>query len=396
MFTWFRQTLAVTLLSLQTIPQRLGSSAVAVIGIAGVVVVFVSVLSIGVGFRAAMTQAGSPLRALVMRSGADSEMTSGIAGTDVDIIKQAPGILRDHNQPIASAELFVIVDVNKKSTNTSANVPLRGVEPTTLQVHDEVKLVDGRMLQFGTNEAIVGRAASGQFKGLNVGSDIQSGQLTLKIVGMFEAAGSVAETEIWTDAKILQGAYRRNNSYQSVLVRLDSASSYDVFKNWLTSNPQLNVEVRHESEYYEAQSASLTRLITTLGYGIASLMGLGAVFGSMLTMYTAVSTRTREIATLRALGFNTSPVLLSVFIESMTLGVIGGAIGGGVAYLAFNGFQTSTLNWQTFSQVAFSFRVTVGLLTQGLVWALAMGFIGGLFPAIRAATLPIPKALREL
>jgi len=393
---WLTQTFAVTMLGLRTIPQRLASSGVAVIGIAGVVIVFVSVLSIAEGFKAAMTQAGSPSRAIVMRSGADSEMTSGIAGPEADIIKQAPGILHEGEHAVASAELYVIIDRDKRSTGTPANVPVRGVEPTVLQVRDAVKIIDGRMLTFGTNEVVVGRATSRQFMGLDVGTEIKAGQLILKVVGIFDAKGSVAETEIWADVHTLQGAYRRGNSYQSVLMRLESPSSFDSVKNWLTTNPQLNVQVKRESDYYDAQSQTFTRLIRTVGYGIASLMALGAIFGAMLTMYTAVSTRTREIATLRALGFNTMPVLLSVFLESMALGAVGGLIGGGVAYLAFNGFQTSTLNWQTFSQVAFAFKVTMSLLISGLTWALFMGFIGALLPAVRAARLPISVALREL
>jgi putative ABC transport system permease protein len=323
-------------------------------------------------------------------------MTSGILGPEADIIKQAPGIQHDGNVPLASAELYVIIDRDKRSTGTAANVPVRGVEPTALQVRDEVKIIEGRMLTFGTNEVVVGRATSRQFLGLDVGSEIKAGQLVLNVVGVFDAKGSVAETEIWADTKILQGAYRRGNSYQSVLVRLESPASFSTLKDWLTTNPQLNVQVRSESEYYEAQSQTLRRLITVVGYSIAALMAIGAIFGAMLTMYTAVSTRTREIATLRALGFNTMPVLFSVFVESMALGLIGGLIGGGAAYVGFNGFQTSTLNWQTFSQVAFAFKVTAGLLTSGLIWALSMGFVGALLPAIRAARLPISSALREL
>ena len=396
MLGWMAQTIAVTLLSIRTIPQRIASSVVAVVGIAGVVIVFVAVLSIGEGFRAAMTVAGSPNRALVMRSGADSEMTSGIAGTEADVVKQAPGLARQGNRAIASAELFVIVDLNKRSTGTPANVPLRGIEPTALQVRDEVKLLEGRMFQFGTNEAIVGRAAARQFSGVDLGSLFRSGQLAMKIVGVFTSAGSVAETEIWCDTRLLQGVYRRGNSYQSVLARLDSPASFDTFKNWLTTNPQLNVQVRRENDYYGAQSTTMTSLIRGIGYIIAALMGIGAVFGAILTMYTAVASRTREIATLRALGFNTTSVLVSVLTESMALAVIGGLAGGVAAYLGFNGFQTSTMNFQTFSQVAFAFAVTPSLLIQGLSYALVMGLVGGLFPAIRAARLPISSALREL
>jgi putative ABC transport system permease protein len=394
---WLTQTAAVTALNLRTIPARLSSSAVAIIGIAGVVVVLVSVLSIAAGFNAAMRQSGSPQRALVMRSGADSEMTSGLGGPDVDIIKQAPGLRREGQTPLASAELYVIIDLPKKSAPDSpANVPLRGIEPTVLKVRDEVSLVQGRMLEFGTNEVIVGRGAQAQFIGLNVGADVKSGQNVWRVVGVFEADGGVAETEIWADSRTLQGVYRRGNSYQSVLARLDSSDSLTTFRDWLTSNPQLNVMVRRENEYYEGQSQALTRLIQTIGFGIAALMGLGAVFGAVLTMYTAVATRAREIATLRALGFNTLSVLVSVLTESLALGAIGGVLGGLAAYMAFNGYQTSTMNFQTFSQVAFAFRVTPQLLMLGLVYALAMGLVGGLFPAIRAARLPIPSALREL
>ena len=396
MFNWIGQTLAVTALNLRTIPQRLGSSGVAIVGIAGVVIVFVSVLSIAAGFTAAMQGSGSSSRALVMRSGADSEMTSGLSGADVDVIKQAPGLRRDGQNAVASAELFVIIDLPKISTNTPANVPMRGVDRTVLTVRDEATIVEGRMFEFGTNEIVVGRGANVQFAGLTVGNELKSGQNVWKVVGVFEADGSVHETEIWCDARVLQGAYRRGNSYQTLLARLDSADSFDTFRDWLTSNPQVNVQVRRETEYYAAQSRALSGLIQGVGFGIAALMGIGAVFGAILTMYTAVSTRSREIATLRALGFNTTSVVVSVLVESLALAALGGALGGVAAYLAFNGYQTSTMNFQTFSQVAFAFQVTPQLLVMGLVYALMMGFVGGIFPAIRAARLPIPTALREL
>ena len=360
------------------------------------VVVLVAVLSIAEGFRAAMVGAGAPDRAIVMRSGADSEMTSGLGGPETDIIKQAPGLARDGRTAVASAELFVIIDLPKVSTGTPANVPMRGIEPAALQVRNEVSIVEGRMLQFGTNEVVVGAAAARQFAGLTVGSEIRSGQVVWTVVGLFEADGSVAETELWCDARTLQGAYRRGNSYQSVLARLDSAGSFDTFKDWLTSNPQLNVSVRRETEYYAAQSRTLTSLIQTIGFAIAALMAIGAIFGAVLTMYTAVATRAREIATLRALGFDSMAVLVSVLAESMVLAALGGISGGLLAYVFFNGYQTSTMNFQTFSQVAFAFRVTPALLVLGLGWSMVMGLVGGVFPAFRASRLPISKALREL
>jgi putative ABC transport system permease protein len=394
--SWLTQIGAVTALNFRTLPQRLGSSAVAVVGIAGVVIVFVAVLSMAEGFFAAMEGAGDPERALVMRGGADDEMTSGLGGPEVDVIRQAPGLRREDGRPLASAELFVVVDLPKRSTNTPANVPMRGIEPVTPEVRAEARLVEGRMLRFGTQEIVAGRAASRQFAGLSVGSQVVSGQVTWTVVGIFESGGTVSETELWADARVLQGAYRRGNSYQSVLARLESQAAYGEFKDWLTANPQLNVSVRPEREYYVAQATTLRSLIRTVGFGIAALMGVGAVFGAILTMYTAVAARTREIATLRALGFNAVSVVCSVLAEALGLAAVGGAVGGVLAYLAFNGLQTSTINFQTFSQVAFAFAVTPLLLAQGLAYALVMGLLGGLMPAIRAARLPIASALREL
>ena len=393
---WLSQTLAVSALSVRTIPQRASSSAVAMIGIAGVVIVFVAVLSIGEGFRAAMADASAPDRAIVMRTGADSEMTSGLPGLEVQVIEQAPGLLRVNNRPIASAELYVLVDLNKRSTGTAANVPLRGIGAEALEVRNEAHIVDGRMFQFGTNEAIVGRGANRQFSGVDLGSEFMSGNLRLRVVGIFESNGSVGETEIWCDSHLIQGVYERGNSYQSVLAKLDSPAAFDTFKNWLTTNPQLNVQVQREGDYYAQQSQVMSSLIRGIGYTIAVLMGVGAVFGAILTMYTAVSTRTREIATLRALGFNTASVLISVLAESLALAAIGGLLGGLTAYVAFNGYQTSTMNFQTFSQVAFAFRVTRELMIQGVSYALMMGLVGGLMPAIKAARLPIATALRQL
>jgi putative ABC transport system permease protein len=393
----FRQTITVIALSLRTIPARLSSSAVAIIGIAGVVVVFVSVLSIGAGFATAMQGSGSPGRALVLRSGADTELTSGLQGAEVDVIKQAPGVRRDASGPRASAELYVMLDIPKQSTpDAGANVPMRGIEPAGIHARELISIVEGRMFEFGTNEVIVGQAASREFVHIRVGDTIVSGQNRWPVVGVFQANDGVAESEVWGDARTLQGAYRRGNTYQSVLVQLDSIDAFDAFRDWLTSNPQVKVGIRRESEYYAAQSADMTRLIRSIGFGIGALMGIGAVFGAVLTMYTVVATRAREIATLRALGFNTVSVLVSVLAESLVLGAIGGSIGAAAAYVAFNGFETSTMNFQTFSQVAFAFRVTPELLGMGLFYALLMGLVGGLLPAVRAARLPIASALREL
>lgn len=396
MFQWLAQTAAITVVNVRSIPQRLGSSSVAIIGIAGVVVVFVAVLSIAQGFRAAMTTAGDPATVIVMRAGTDSEMSSILMRESTQIIKDAPGVARGANGPIASAELFVIVNHPKRSTGLDANVPLRGVESGAFDVRDKVRIVEGRRFEPGRNEIVVGRAAAGQFSGLEVGRDIRWGENSWKVVGIFEAGGSLAESEIWSDAVVLQGAYRRGESYQSVYVKLADPNGLQTFKDALTTDPRLNVMVERETDYLAGQSVVLQSLITTVGFVIAGLMAIGAIFGAVNTMYTAVANRTREIATLRALGFGSIPIVISVLAEAAALAIVGGVLGGLLAWVVFDGYQTSTINWQSFSQVAFAFRVSPRLLGQGLACAVVMGLLGGLLPAVRAARLPIVTALREL
>ncbi len=396
MLNWLSQAVAITGLNLRTISERKGASAAAAFGVAGVVTVFVAVLSIAAGFQKTMVASGSPDTAIVMRSGSSSEMMSGLQHADTRVIADAPGVKRTAAGPDASAELYVVVDVPKRSTGTAANVPLRGVQPAAFEVRNGVKIVSGRRFEPGKNEIIVGKAAEGQFSGLEVGSTQRWGENVWTVVGIFTANGSVAESEIWADAGVLQPAYRRGDTFQSVRAKLDSAAAFPKFKDALTSDPRLNVSVDRESDYFATQSQSLTAIIRGLGGLIAGLMAIGAIFGALNTMYTAVSSRTREIATLRALGFNTGPVVVSVLVESLVLAIAGGIVGAAVAYFAFNGYQTSTLNWQSFSQVSFAFAVTPALLVQGVFWALVMGFFGGLFPALRAARLPVATALREL
>jgi len=275
-------------------------------------------------------------------------------------------------------------------------VPLRGIETAALQVRDNMKIVRGRMFDWGKNEVIIGAGAAREFAGLEVGSKIKVGRYEWPVVGIFSANGGAAESEIWTDARVLQDAYQRGDSFQSVYARLNSPGAFQEFKDSLTSNPQISVKVVRQSEYYAEQSQTMTRLITTLGFLIAFLMAGGAVFGALNTMYSAVTARTREIATLRALGFGSSAVVVSLMLESLLLALVGGIIGGGLAWLAFNNFHTSTMNWQSFSQIAFAFKVTPQLLVRGIVWSALIGLIGGLFPAIRAARLPITIGLREL
>lgn len=395
MLSMLRQTFAVTRFGLASLPARAGTSAVTVAGIAGVVVVFVGILSIASGFQATLASTGDPSTVLVMRAGSDSEMTSGLGLDETRFIKDAPGVARDAEGPVASAELFVIVDLDKRSTGTSANVPLRGLEPSGLRVRQTVDIVEGRFFELGKKEIVAGRRAADEFAGLGVGQVLRWGENEWTVVGIFETGGTVEETELWTDARVLQPAYRRGNSFQSVHLRLESPEGFQRLADALESDPRLNVKVVRESEYYAAQSEMLATLIRILGTVIGILMGIGAVFGALNTMYSAVSTRTREIATLRALGFGAGPVVVSVLVEALVLAAVGGLLGGVGAWFAFNGYQAATLNWQTFSQVAFAFRVTPALLVGGLVYALVMGFVGGVFPAIRAARMPVATALRS-
>jgi putative ABC transport system permease protein len=377
---WLSQVIAVTGVTLRSISQRLGSSTVAIIGIAGVVVVFITVLSIAEGFRAAMTEAGDPRTAIIMRAASDTEMSSTLSGDEARIILDAPGIERDDEGPYASSELFVIVNHPMRRSGTDANVPLRGVSPAVLKVRNEVKITEGRMFELGRNEIIVGRAASRQFSGLDVGTSVRWGENTWTVVGIFESNGSVSESELWCDARVLQPAYRRGNSYNSIYAKLTSAESFQTLKDALTTDPRLTVMVVRENDYYAEQGLVLQAIIRYVGFGIAALMALGAIFGAVNTMYTAVATRTREIATFRALGFGSSPIVVSVLVEALLLSLVGGLAGGLLAWAAFDGYQTATVNWQTFSQVAFAFRVTPSLLFMGIFCASVMGLLGGLFP----------------
>jgi len=396
MLNWFSQIVSVTHVNLRSVPERRGATLAAAVGIAGVVAVFIGVLSIAEGFRAAMKVTGAEDVAVVLRTGADTEMTSGLSREEARLVTDAPGIARNADGPVASAELFVIINLPKRSTGTDANVPFRGMGQAAMAVRGDIKMVEGRRAGPGRNEIMAGVGAARAFTGLDVGRKIRIGQAEWDVVGIFSGGGGAAESEMWTDAAVLQPAYNRGDSFQSVYVKLISSAAFQEFKDALTTNPQLKVKVVRQSEFLSEQSSMLTTFIQGIGFFIATMMALGAIFGALNTMYSAVSARTREIATLRALGFGSGPVVLSILLESLAVALAGGVVGAVAAYLAFNDFKTSTINWQTFSQIAFAFRVTPELLAQGVMWAALIGLIGGLFPAIRAARMPIAAALREL
>jgi putative ABC transport system permease protein len=390
------QVPSVTAMNIRNMTARKTSSMVAVIGIAGVVAILVGVLSMREGFRATLDLSGAEDVAIIMRAGANSEMSSGLGLDQTRLIADAKAVAQKDGKPVASPELYVVVDVPTRSTGTSANVPLRGVGSQASDLRQHFKITSGRMFIPGKFEVIVGHGAAVQFAGLEVGRKLHWGTTDWDVVGEFDDAGGVSESEIWTDATVLQGAYNRGTSYQSVRVKLTSPAAIQSLKDELTTNPQLNVRILSESDYYSEQSRSLSIMVTTVGYTVAILMGLGAIFSALNTMYSAVSARTREIATLRALGFGRFPILVSVINESVVLGGIGGIVGCAIAYIGFNGIRASTLNFTSFSQITFAFSVTPALLVSGLSYALLLSVIGGIMPGFRAAKMPIVSGLREL
>ncbi len=395
MLNWLAQVVSISLFSLRTIPGRKGSALATIVGIAGVVAVFVGVFSMAEGFREAMTSSSAEDVALVMRGGADAEMSSTLSRDETRLIADAPGLARDNNGSLAAAELFMIIDQPKRSTNTPANVPLRGVSPASFKTRAKLEFVAGRPLTPGRNELNVGASAVREFAGLDLGQKLHFGGTDWEVVGIFTAGGGISESEIWADAAVLQPAYHRDGEYQSVYAKLASPGAFDQFAAALKANPQLDVRVVRESDYFAEQSSVLTLFIKTIGILVAVLMGLGALFGALNTMYGAVAARTREIATLRALGFGAGPVILSVMFESLVLALAGGVVGSVAAYWVFNGFTAATMNWQTFSQVAFAFRVTPAIIASAAAVSIIIGVAGGFFPALRAARLPIASALRE-
>jgi putative ABC transport system permease protein len=390
-----RQIRAVTWMNLRSIPQRFGASSVIVVGIAGVVAVLISVLAMATGFTHTLLATGRDDRAIVLRGGSNSELASTLSRDATLTVMDAPGIRKDAaGKAIASAEPVVIVEMPKKSNDSGANVTIRGVGAEGAALRPEIQLVAGRMFRPGVRELIVGRGAEAQFKGLDVGSHIALRGSDWTIVGAFESNGDSHESELFADAETVLSAYRRN-LYQSVVVLLNSKDSFDAFKAALTTNPQLSVAVSRERDYYAEQSQRMGAVLAFVAYFVGGIMAVGALFGALNTMYSAVSVRSREIATLRAIGFGAAAVVVSVLIEAMLLSVMGALIGAGLAWLFFNGNVVSTLG-SNFTQVVFRLAVSPALVVLGVLWACGIGLIGGLFPAIRAARLPVAAALRAI
>jgi putative ABC transport system permease protein len=389
----FKQLWAVSVMSLQTLPQRLGASSVIVIGIAGVVAVLVSVLAMGAGFKHTLADSGRADRAIVLRGGSDAELNSNVTRSDVDTISNAPGIAKDaQGKALISSEIVTVVNVPKIDTGTDANVTLRGVGLKLPEVRPELSLVTGRMFRPGVREVIAGVGAAQQFRGLEPGNVLHLRNADWTVTGLFTSNGDIHESELLADVDTVGSSIERTG-YSSAIALLTSAAAFTGFKDALTTDPQLKVDVQREPDYYAAQSKDLTKAINVVGNMVAVIMAIGAMFGALNSMYSAVAARGLEIATLRAIGFGALPVLLSVMIEALLLSLLGGIIGASLAWILFNGHSVSTLGG-AFAQVVFKLTVTRTLVVTGILWACVIGVLGGLFPALRAARLPVAEALR--
>jgi len=387
------QTTAITSLNLKSIPERWGASLVIVVGLAGVVAVFTALLAMAEGFQSTLKSAGRADVAMVLRGGSQAELNSALLRDQVTLIKQAAGIAKDtDDQPLASAEMIVIAELAKKGDRSAQNVTVRGIGPKGMKLRPQVKIVEGRLFETGKRELIVGRGVTQQFEA-SVGQTLRFRGSDWTVVGVFES-GDANESELWCDVEVAQTSFNRQG-FSSVRAVLDGANGMTTFKDALTADPRLSVDVQTEQEYYSGQTKQFRATIGVLAGIVTGIMGLGAIFAALNTMYAAVATRAREIATLRALGFGGLPVVLSVMIESLVLALIGGAIGAVIAYLLFNNLSVSTLG-QNFTQVVFAFKVTPALVVRGLIIAVIIGMFGGFLPAIRAARMPITTALREL
>jgi putative ABC transport system permease protein len=390
-----RQTRSVIRIGIATIPQRLGSSAVVVVGIAGVVGVLVALLAMGAGFEQILKQTGADDTVIVLHSGAESEATSTLDNDTVGIISQAPQVLRGADgQPVVSGEQLIVASLPTRSTGLEASIALRGVGESAWILSRNLRFIEGRKFRPGLRELIVGKSTRDEFVGLRVGSTVSFDGQSWPIVGVFDS-GDAHNSEIWGDSQVIGSSYRRGGTVNSVMLRLTDASAIDALKAGIESDPRLKVTVQTTREYYSRQSESIAQIVGIVGTTIGAIMALGAIFGALNTTYAAVADRAREIATLRAIGFRTGPVILSVLLETMLLAVLGGAVGAGLTWLIFDGFTASTVGANS-SQVVFAFDVSRELLVSGLKWALAIGLIGGLLPALRAARMPIIAGLREL
>lgn len=388
------QIAAVSEVNLRGVGRRRGPLIVAVAGVAGCVAVLVGVLSIATGFERVMERTASPDAAIVLRAGSDSEVTSHLTLEAARVVAGAPGVARGPRGPQASAELFAAVDLPQKSSGTPVQVPLRGVEPAAPAVRSGFRILAGRLFQPGRHELIVGATAASEFSGLELGAVKRWGEVDWRIVGVFSTGGSAADSELWCDGELLRPIYRREG-VQSVHVKLRSRDAFAEFRDALDRDLRAPVRVLRHEQYYAGQSAALVRTVRGLAWVLAALMALCGGFAALSAMFAAVASRGREIATLQAIGFGAAPVLVSVLVEAAAIAIAAGLSGGALAYLALDGFRATTMSFQSYTQVGFTFRVTPSLIGLGTAYALAIGVGGAALPAVRAARLPLAAALRQ-
>jgi putative ABC transport system permease protein len=393
----FKQMGSITAMNLRSIPQRLGTSFVIVIGIAGVVGVLLSVLAMSTGIMKTIANAGRPDRAIVIRGGSNAEIASATSRDQALTILDAPGVKHGADgKPIGSADTITLVDIPTEAGKSWANITVRGVGPKILELRPEMKIVQGRMFKPAVHELIVGSKAHDQFEPLQVGKKLRFSNGEWEIVGVFESGGDRHESEIYGDGETVMSAIRRNG-YQPVTVMLDSEQSFEKFKEALTTNPTLSVDVKRESDFFAEQAKPISRVLAVVAYVVGGIMAVGALFGALNTMYSAVSARALEIATLRAIGFGAASIVSSVFAEALALSVLGAVIGSFAAWLFFDGnVISSSAGGGGISQMVFALTLTPALIVLGIIWACVIGLIGGLFPAVRAARLPVAQALRAV
>jgi putative ABC transport system permease protein len=388
-----KQWLRLSIMGMASLPSRLGASSVIVIGIACVVGVFISVLAMSAGFKHTLAGSARADRVIVLRGGSDAELNSNLTREDVDAISNAPGIAKDADgHLLLSKEVISVVNVPKLDTGVASNLTLRGVGAALGEVRTELHITEGRMFRPAVRELIAGLGAARQFRGLSVGNVLHFRNADWTVVGLFSSNGDIHESELLADADTVASSINRQG-YGSVVAVLTGPEAFAGFKDALTSNPQLTVDAQRETDYYAAQSAQLTKIIDVIGNLVAFIMAFGATFGALNSMYSAVATRGKELATLRAIGFNPLPVLLSVMTEALALALLGASIGALIAWLIFNGYTVSTLGG-AFAQVVFKLAVTPQLVVEAVIWACFIGLLGGLFPALRSIRMSVSEALR--
>ena len=392
---FLRQVLSITNMNLKNIMERSGSSIVIIVGIAGSVAVMVSLLAMAEGLNSTISSTGKEDRVIILREGASSELGSGVAMSDVDIVANSPGIRSEDGKPLISAEVFSIIDLKKKGAVATSNLPMRGVQPESFKIRPEIEIIQGRNFNSGTSEVIVGRGAHDQYENVDIGDEIKVRDSIATVVGIFSSGGNVHESEIWADLATTQGIFRRGASASSMIIQLDDPKAFNDLGVYVESYPNLEFRVTREIDFYTDQ-ASGSELIKLFGQIVGYIMAIGAVFAALNTMYSAVSSRLVEIGTLRALGFNGLTVLMALMIEALILSILGGALGAGIAYVLFNGYTVSTLAGGSFSQTAFNFAVTGEVVGQGMTLAIIVGLIGGIFPAWNASRRDITEALRSI